>query len=172
MNKNATTKSLLLVLMIFPLIGLAQTVKEFNEENTKVLRTSWEPLIKGLTANMIVHVQCSRTNSDLELGFKLLWVKEGAVDEGAELQFTLDNDSIVTLNNSRFTLPCVGCGAVRFFGSGDLGFYLRFAIPPPEANKLATQKIKKVRLYMTDGYIENNVKAKSGDLIQKELRLL
>ncbi|HWK04434.1 MAG TPA: hypothetical protein VNS58_12420 [Puia sp.] len=164
-------KLLALGLLILPLIGFTQSLKTINDEYSKVLITSWEPIIKGLTANMIVHVQCTRTNSDLELGFKLMWVK-GAVDEGAELQLTMDNDSIVTLNNSRFTLPCVGCGSIGFFGSGDLGFYLRFSIPSRAANELSTRKIKKLRLYMHDGYIEDNVKAKFSDIIQKELRLL
>ena len=164
---------LLLAFIIPPSIVLGQTIKEstYDEEtHTTNQVTSWEPLLKGLTSEMVAHIQCTKANADIDLGFKLLMVR-GAVDEGAALQLYLDNDTVVTLHNTRFTLPCMGCGAVGFFGSGSLGFYLHYYMPPVVVPQLTAHKIKKLRIYMHDGYHEENVKAKFSDILQKELRL-
>lgn len=153
--------------LLLPFMAFTQSAKEIDH----VLMTSWEPLLKGLTNKWPVQVQCTKANSDIELGFKMMWV-DGAVDEGAQLQFTLENDSIVTLYNQKFSLPCTGCGATRWLGSASPGFYLKFSIPPSEASALSSRKLKKIRLYMHDGYIEDNIKGKSVDIIRKELDLL
>jgi len=81
----------------------------------------------------------------------------GAVDEGGQLLLKLDNDSIVTLKNLKYQIFCTG-SALLGCGSSAPGLDLSFGIYKDHLDMLLSHKIVKVRIYLTSGYVEDEVK--------------
>ena len=95
-----------------------------------------------------------------------------AVEEGDKLMMITDTDSILTLNNSEFKISCEGCGAKGMLGSALQGVELRYEISNPTLAYLSENKIKKMRIYTKDGYVEDKIKEKNASIFMKLIKLI
>lgn len=168
-------RSTFCLVLIFTTCSLfAQKIAENKTDDfthLKIVRTTWEPLVKQLGAKMMIHVRVSRIDSNENIGVKIMG-NSGAIDKDANLMLKMDNDSIVILKNIDYKLSCTGCGAIGFAGSAGPGFDLTLLLTEEKKKYLLEHKIVKVRVYFTDGYLEDAVKDKYASTLQNELKLI
>lgn len=155
-------------------IASAQELKENKiDEFTKLAlkRTSYETLVQNFKMNLFI--RGSKIDSTTYLDIKLMiGGKVFSIQENADLMLMLENDSIVTLKNLKFALSCKGCGAKGFAGSAAEGVQTSYVIDDAELKALTTHNIKKIRIYESDGYLEDEIKEKRSELLKKTLLLL
>ena len=150
-------------------------VDEFTKN--KVVRTSWEPLTKK--GKIYSHARVSKINTTTYLDFKIM-LSAGltmdhsvfAIEKGETVMLKLNNDTIVTLNNPEHLISCTGCGAINIIGSGVQGIHLKIDLTDNQISTLLDHKITKIRIYTTDGYVENEVPDKFQEIVSKELSLI
>lgn len=164
----------LLLLLLVPTMAHSQKIIEnqvddFTKNN--VIRTSWDPFTRSGRA--ISFSQFSKINSLYFLYIKIN-LKGGpfSVGEGDKLMLMAENDSILTLLNSKYQISCRGCGAIGIAYSAMDGVELSFHLSESDVQFLLTNKIKKMRLYTTSGYIEEEVKAKFAETFNKQLSII
>ena len=146
-------------------------VDEFTNKSVK--RTSWETLNSDFSSN--IYLRVSELDGYLILNLKLMKVNKSvlSVHEDMRLMLKMQNDSIVTLHAIESTVSCRGCGAIGLFGGGSAwGIEINYDITESEFYALRNLPVKKIRLYTTDGYIEEDISNKNADLIIRLLYLL
>jgi hypothetical protein len=95
-----------------------------------------------------------------------------SIDEGGKLLLMLDNDSIIELRNSKYQISCTGCGATGLVGSSAPGLFINFYLTKDNLSSLITHKVKKVRIYFTDGYKEAEIKDKFAIVFQDQAKMI
>lgn len=157
----------------------AQTIKENQVDEftkNKVIRTSWEFISKS---KVYAHVRASKINDEQTLDFRIMLpggLGSGdhvfAIPQGDAIMIKLENDSIRTLKNTEHKISCSGCGAVNIVGSQAEGIEIFSLLNKADFEQLSKYKIKKIRLYTTDGYKETEIAEKFQDIVKKELALI
>jgi hypothetical protein len=152
----------------------AQTLEENKTDdftNNKVKRTSWETVNE--TMSFSAYFRISQINSDTFFDLKLMiGGKVFSVKKDQELMFKLENGEVVKLANLEYTITCKGCGARGFIGSAAEGAKMSYLIDKDQLEKLKTSKVVKLRIYTSDGYVENDIKEKNSKKIQTAILLL
>lgn len=168
-----TMKTILLACLLIPVMSFAQKITEDKiDEFTKssVKRTSWDKLFSTMKATS--HIRVSKINGIVYLNLKLMDGSVFSMDENAKLMLKSTSDSIVTLYNLKFQITCRGCGAPGFGGSAAEGIDVSYVIDQDQAEYLKTHPLNKVRIYTSEGYIEEQVKSKNSDLLSSQLKLV
>lgn len=168
-------KRLAFLAFLVPSLSFAQKIEENKVDeftHHKIIRTSWEPIIKKFGNSIIGHVRVSKIDGDIYINLRIMRSGSAmAIDEGARLMIKTASDSIVTLNNLKYQISCTGCGAVGFAGSALQGLDLTFPMSDDQANYLLANKAVKLRIYLTDGYLEEEIKEKFAEILINELKL-
>ena len=171
-------KKVLIGLLLISNISFAQKIEDNKTDDftkSKIIRTSWEWLSKaGMFKGTFCHVRVSYVSGTYFLEFKTmeaLPVVE-SISKDADVMIKLENDSVVTMNNLEFTLSCAGCGAVGLNGAYAEGLQFSTIIDKDDFDDLIKYKIKKYRIYLSDGYIEMDIDPKRSDIIAKEIKLI
>lgn len=144
-------------------------VDEFTKNSVK--RTSWETL----TTNMQFTAQyrLSQINKDKLFDFKIIQGgKVLGMKKGEEMMLKLENGEIVTLTSLESATSCVGCGSTNIVGSAAQGISVTYSLSDEAYSKLTGNKVDKVRIYTTDGYLEKEVKDKAANTLQTTLSLI
>ena len=175
-EKTYCMKTTALTLLLLLSFGThAQELKEDRVDDftkTSVKRTSWELAIQ--TTKLQVALRASKLDSLVYLNVRMLrWPdKVFAISEGADIMFLMDNDSVVTVQNLKMAISCKGCGARGLNGSGIEGTETNYALDETKLRLLVKHPLKKIRVYTSAGYLEDEVKEKRADILQKLLQLL
>jgi hypothetical protein len=152
----------------------AQTIKENTiDEFTKkkVMRTSWDLICRSV--KLTAYTSVSKINDDIFISLKLMpGLGVFSISEGDEFLLKLANDSIVKLKCLKYTISCIGCGAIGFMGSGTQGISVDYPISVEQYNRLLDDKINKIRIYTSNGYIESGIKEKFAEVFKKQLTLI
>ncbi|HTK21201.1 MAG TPA: hypothetical protein VL442_16880 [Mucilaginibacter sp.] len=166
-------------LIIFSvLIGLTlKTFAQKLEENKKddftnaaIKRTSWETLTSSLSET--AYFRISQVNGSETFDLKLMLYKIFYIGKDAELSFKLANGEIVTLKNLEYAITCKGCGAAGYSGSAAEGIQVTYPMSSEQVEKLKANKIVKVRIDTSMGYVEDDIKDKRAEKLIKSLGLL
>jgi hypothetical protein len=163
-----------LFLLIF-IKANSQTLKENKvDEFTKnsVKRTSWEPVSK--MGKIYAHVRASKINDQYYLDVKTILLAGDVfgIKEGDVVMLKMSTDSILTLNNPKHLVSCKGCGSVNIIGSDGYGVELNLPVLPDQVDYLISNKITKIRIYTTDGFVESDIKEKFQDAASRVLKLI
>lgn len=170
----------LFITVSFTMVVSAQELKEnkideFTRNNVK--RTSWEPLSKS--GKLYVHARTSKINDAYFLDLKIMLgsaMNIGgtifSITDGPNIMFKMGTDSVLSLVNPKYEVSCQGCGAINIIGSEGYGVHLSIPIDQNQFDYLFKNKVKKIRIYTTDGYTETDIKEKFEDIIIKELLLV
>lgn len=164
----------LLILLLLPALCRGQKIAENKiDEFTKhhVVRTEWELLDRS--DGFYTHVRIS--NIDNSIFLNLRWIHNGevgAVTEGTRIMLKMANDSIITLQTLKSVVSCRGCGAVGFAGSTGYGYDLACALSAEELAALSSLTIKKIRIYLSEGYEEHEIKEKNSQAIKNQILLI
>lgn len=162
---------------IFLLAATCQLFAQKLAENKKdeftnnlIKRTSWESLSSTFSIN--AHFRISLIDSLETFDLKVMIDKRFSIDKDQELMFKLENGEVVKLQNLEAVRTCQGCGAVGLKGSEAPGIAALYPLNKDQAEKLKTNKVVKVRIYTTEGYLECDVKDKFAQKINAALGLL
>lgn len=169
-------KTLSLIVLFFPTFCFAQKLKvnkidEFT--NASVKRTSWET-INYSGKSFMAYVRISKIDDILYLNLKIMLPSDEvfSIDKENELMIKTSTDSIITLYNLKYEISCTGCGANGLLGSALQGMEVSYKIPAEMVSYLLNNMIKKLRIYTTDGYVEDNINDKHAETFIKLLKLV
>jgi hypothetical protein len=166
---------IIFLLLLFPTLCPAQKIAEnkiddFTHLNVK--RTTWESLVYKISGSIIVHTRISKIDSSYYLDIKYMGTSACLMRDNDALMFKMENDSIVTLTNQKSTLSCLGCGAINIVGSGVQGLDLSIPISKQQLTYLASMHAVKLRLYLSDGYIEGEIGKGKYETFIRQIRLM
>jgi hypothetical protein len=165
---------LITVILIFiTLKSFGQKLEENHADDFThdiIKRTSWESLCSSFTAN--AHFRISSINGSKTFDLRLMLDMHFFIDGGSTIMFKLGNGNVVTLKNLDYAKTCKGCGAVGLKGSGAPGIEVSYQLGGDEINQLEADKIVKVRIYTSNGYVDEDIKNKNSDKIEKALSLV
>ena len=144
-------------------------VDAFTKKQIK--KTSWETLSN--IGRIYSYTRVEKIDSTIWLNLRFITGSTIAMREDAKFMLMSDLDSVVSLQNSSFQLSCTGCGAIGFYGSAAPGIDVSFIVSESKKNTLINyNRIKKIRIYTTDGYIEADIKEKHSKSLIKQFQLL
>jgi len=167
-------KTLFLIALFFPTFCLAQKLEvnkidEFTKASVK--RTSWETI--NYSNRLMAYTQISKIDDIYYLNLKIMSPdKVFSIDKEDELMIKTITDSVITLYNLKYEISCTGCGSMGLLGSGLQGIEVSYKIPVEIVSYLLTNKIKKLRIYATNGYFEDDIKDKHAEIFIKLLKLV
>lgn len=167
-------KTLFLIALFFPTFCLAQKLEvnkidEFTKASVK--RTSWETI--NYSNRLMAYTQISKIDDIYYLNLKIMSPdKVFSIDKEDELMIKTITDSVITLYNLKYEISCTGCGSKGLLGSGLQGIEVSYKIPVEIVSYLLTNKIKKLRIYATNGYFEDDIKDKHAEIFIKLLKLV
>jgi hypothetical protein len=138
---------------------------ELNEldefTGVSVKRTSWEYFTRGMKNKTSSYFRISKLDSTyyFDLKIALQPSKVFSISDGEKIMLMLDDKTVYKLDNLEYTVSSTGAGAIGLSGSGMYGVNIS-CISAEDRNfeKLKTNLITKVRIYTTDGYVEDEVK--------------
>lgn len=177
-TKQVVLKIMMLFISFTTSLTLAQTLEENKVDeftNDSVKRTSWETLNK--TMSFTAFYRISRVNDNNFLELKLM-INEGtklktfSIGKEQEIMFKLENGEVVKLANLEYAITCTGCGARGFGGSTGQGIQVTYLMGKEEFDKLKNNAVVKVRIYTSDGYVEETIKEKNSKKIPIMLKLV
>lgn len=158
-------------LLFISSISFSQKIEENKVDDfTKnlVTRTSFEVLSRN---GFNSYCRINKINQSYFLQIRVMNGTVLAVQANSDVMFKMSNDSIISLKVMEGASSCLGCGAIGFLGSASPGIDFKILLTSEEIKQFNSLKIKKVRIYTIDGYIEAEVKEKFSDIITKELNL-
>lgn len=144
-------------------------IDEFTGDLVK--RTNWVEFSSNM--KFTGRFRISRIN-DMTF-FNLKMVVNGSVfsmDKGEKLMFKMKNGDIVELNNLKYTITCIGCGASGLLSSGIPGIEVAYFLSNETIEILKKNTAVKIRIYADDFYVENDLRANQYAKIQKALFLV
>ena len=169
-------KKILLFLFISSFMFAQEIEKNYKDEFTgsQIIKTDWEFLnnaSKGFSAKFRI----SKINENYYLDLKMMIgssnPKVFSIHEGDKLMFKLSNDEILELLSESSEVTCTGCGSTGLVGSAAQGINISYSITEEQFQQLKSTPVAKLRIYTTDGYVENDVKDKHAKTIQKTFQL-
>jgi hypothetical protein len=172
-------KIILLVTLITVIIGNAfqlygQTLEEDKVDeftNNSIKRTSWETL--NMSMDFTAYYRISSINNQKYFDLKLMiGAKVFSINKDQELMFKLENGEFVKLPNLEYSITCTGCGAIGFSGSQAQGAKIMYPIDDAQFEMLKNNTVVKVRIYTSDGYVEDETKEKYAIKMQKAIKLV
>jgi len=143
---------------------------------TSVKRTSFEEASDrySLSASMYNFIRFSKIDNVYYLDFKTILAGGNvfAIDANDELMLKLSSGEILKLKALKFRTTCKGCGAEGLSGSGRQGMLQNYRISEEQVNQIINDLITDLRLYTTDGYIDEAVPPKDATNISKIAELI
>ena len=163
--------TLVLAVTIITAIGYGQKIEENKVDDftkNSVIRTSFEVLSRS---GFNSYCRINKINQSYYLQIRVMNGSVLSVRFNSDVMFKMSNDSIISLKVMEGASSCIGCGAIGFLGSASPGIDFQVILTSEEIEQFKSLKVKKVRIYTIDGYIEAEVKEKFSDIIAKELNL-
>ncbi|MDR0509755.1 MAG: hypothetical protein LBH06_01510 [Rikenellaceae bacterium] len=150
----------------------ANYVDEFK--GYKVVETSWDWLLRPIAIKQPIcaYFRIRRINDDYYFGLKIMLTSGQvfAIEKAAEIIFILDDGSKYTINSTSYEVSSKGAGAIGLSGSGAQGINIQYlSVLDPNFSILAEKKVKKMRIYTTDGYLEDDIPEKGASNLQTAL---
>ncbi len=169
-------KTFFLIALFSPTFCFAQKLKENKIDdftNASVKRTSWE-MINYSGKSFVAYAKITKIDHLFYLNLKIILSNDEvfSIDKEDELMIKTVADSIVTLYNLKYAISCTGCGSTGLLGSNVQGTEVSYKIPVEIVSYLLNNKIKKIRIYTTDGYVEDEIKDKHAETFIKLLKLV
>ena len=156
-------KLLIIVFFLGTYLSIAQKiVKNETDEFTgsSIKQSDWNTL--SMTRDLACYFRISQVNNKLRFDLKLnLAGKVFSIDKGQEIMFKLSNNEIVKLENVKYTVTCNGCAAKGIVGSNTEGIQVTYYLTQEKLKLLTDNEVVKVRVYTSEGYVEDSIKAKN-----------
>lgn len=178
LKKTKNMKNIILILFFVSIanysFGQKLVKNEVDEFTGKTVKeTSWETLHRSMTLNS--YVRFRKVDNTIYFVFKM-GVGFGktvySVDEGEVFYLKFTDDEIIKISNSQYELTTIGGGSVGLLGSSGFGVELTCIINQETLLKLEEKTLAKVRVYTSDGYVEDEVNKKRAETFKKLAKLI
>jgi pimeloyl-CoA synthetase len=169
---------LLLPLLLFCSTAFAQKlITDKTDEFThhKVKETSIEILAHPFKMSGFSYdFRFKKVDEDVYLNLRIMLMSNSvfAIKDGRVLLLKMQNDSVIELKNSDYTISKRGAAGNGLSASNCEGASLYFSLSKEDIEMIKNNKIIKVRLYTTDGYTEQDVKAAADKRVKDALALV
>lgn len=165
---------LLLPLLLFCSTGFAQkliTNKTDEFTGNKVKETSVENLAQPLSG-FSYRFSFKKINDNLY--FNLRVISHGSVFaiKDGEVLMLKTADSIIKLSNTEYAISKKGGAGGGLSSSYSEGVSLNFRLDNEAIEMIKNKIIQKIRLYTTDGYTEQDIKASADKRVKEALALI
>lgn len=156
----------------------AQKLQENKiDEFTKALvrRTNWIDLHKkkGSWRPHKSVYQVERVNNTININVKMMLNNTVySVNEGDAMMFLMTDGTVVTLKNKTYQLTTYGVGAPGYVGSDNLGTECKYEVTNEDIKLIQSGIIKKIRIYTSQGYVEQNDDENVSKTLKKALDLV
>jgi hypothetical protein len=162
----------LIVISNLNLCGQSLEVDEVDEfTKNRVKKTTYETLHTSMKFSAFCRISNINGSEFFELKM-MIGAKVFSINKDQELMLKLDNEEIITIKNLEYAITCTGCGAKGFGGSTGQGIKTSYFLSKEQHEKLKTNKVVKLRIYTSDGYVEGEVKEKNYLFLKNALSLV
>lgn len=166
-----------LYLLSFNVSKAQKLTEDKMDEFTKVWikRTSWAALTKDPTSMKPYRsaFRVCKINDKVFLDLKMmLGDKVYSINEGDPIMFLFESGEVVKIYSNEFAITSTGAGAEGYGGSSELGTNTTYDLSPEVIEKIQTSKIKKIRIYISDSYIEQEDKRNADKHLKRCLTLI
>lgn len=166
---------IVLVLSATPFLAPCQKLAENKiDEFTKqvIKRTSYEVAVQK--SNFSFFVRISKVDSLESVDIKMISgdQKIYSISSGMEIMLMLENGEIIALKGLRSVVSCKGCGARGSSGRSTFGIENSYGLDVQSRNKLLFAKVKKLRIYTADGFVESELNDKYSTVIGELIFLI
>lgn len=161
----------ILIFLLLPIFCIGQECRyEKNEidkfTKSKILKTKWTGLWSTLRSGLAFKALRINDTKYLELCYSASSIY--SINEGSELMFLMNNDSVVKLiaDESKIADPHTSSYGTTWSIAVD--YYL----PESDYKVLLNGIVKTIRFYTPDGYIEKEIKMKRSKNLNKILKCI
>lgn len=127
---------------------------EFTQ--AKIVESDWGKLQYNFDGNAFFRIR--KVNEKMYFEFKRMIVPICSIPKDASLYFKLDNDSIVQIHATEYSISGRGNGAIGLAGSNAMGIEAEYLLTGDALNTLKNGNVTKIRYYLSDTYVEFDVK--------------
>lgn len=164
-----------IILFSFSLIAFSQTIiEERIDEFTgdTIVRTSWETLHAGF--DFASYFRVTWINSDFYFELKLMVAggKVFSINKNDEIILKFNDGSIMKINAMKYGITSIGAGARGLSGSNAMGLEMNYFLQNRNIKILDKKLIEKMRIYLTDSYIECKLSKRNSKKIQNAVKML
>lgn len=147
------------------------TIDEFTK--SKIVNTDYEALKQSFKASWQYRFRLVDNTLILDLVVVLGGGTVFSVKEGQKFMLKMKDEQIITLENHEYTITSrSGAYAGSFGGSNAMGLTLHFIVNKEQQEILNTGELSKIRLYTSDGYIEDEIKSNKAETFRQCLNLI
>lgn len=167
----------LLFLLLLSVNLQAQTLVEDKIDDftkNRIKRTSWEILFRqsGLKNPTNIFYNVSKVDSVYGLTMKIMLGNVFSIDTDDELMIKLENDSVISLHNYRYTISKKGGGSIGYWGSAMQGLTALYEIDNNQYKLLLSVPISKIRIALSRSQIDLDINPKNANSFIDALLLL
>lgn len=165
---------IIILLLLLPSFSIGQKIVDDKTDDftkAKIKRTSWETICgKG---SFYTYAKGAKIDDTRYLTLRIMGNHNHfTVRDSDVLMIKMQSDTIIELRIYEPAYSCRGCGAISIVGSAAEGIEVRFKLIESVYEYLINNKIAKMRLYTSDGYMEGELKEKHAEMLIKVLELI
>lgn len=169
---------LTLLLLLLPVMAGAQKIAEDKTDEfkgTRVIRTDWNKQVEKMSGP-VSFVRISKLDSLYVLDFKTAYGAGASgvysIKQGSELIFKLADETMVTLKSIETVVSEKGGGTIGITASSWYGTQTTYVLTAEQRDQLKKSPAVKYRIYMRDGYNDQDIKEKWQNSISLMLHLI
>lgn len=167
-------KKTLLLVLSFTMLQLSSQTLEVNKVDeftgVKIKSTSWEKLTNN-KAIFKSYICLRKIDSTSFVNLKIAADFIFSVHKGSELMFKLESGDIIKLSNRSYNISSRGEGSINARTADMYGTNTRYLVTLPQLDSLKNNRIVKIRVYLSRGYIEGDVDQEESSLFGKSIDL-
>ncbi len=162
--------------------AISQTIAENKKDEFKgysIIRTDWEVLFKKgssfINNSTSLKYRFTKIDGKIILDIKMILMggRVFSINEKDELIFLFDDDSTLTYKSLHYIVASKGGGATGAWGAALWGLMASYSNESDiNFKELESKKVKKVRIYTDEGYVEKEIKPKHSMILKKSIELI
>lgn len=164
---------ILLIILLSANVTFSQkliTNKTDEFTGAKIKETSWEYIVPRTKGSY--QIQIRQIDTTIYLYMKCMGGFTVVASSKNDPLMLKTNDTVVKLYPTEYQSSCIGCGTNNFGGSKAWGLSQTYIISKDTYDILYNYGVLKLRIYLTDSYIEEKVKEEDSMIISNMLKII
>lgn len=154
-------------MFLVTLFGFSQKIVENKIDDftkNKVVRTDWEKIC--VSRDLYLYSRISKIDESYYIEMKIPTNYVTSIDTNDDVSFMFENNEIINLKSTEYKITCYGCGSIGLAGSAALGLGFSCKISNLDIEKFKNSLVKKIRIYKSGGYSEDELKSKNSEKLK------
>ncbi|SHJ10015.1 hypothetical protein SAMN04488508_105310 [Aquimarina spongiae] len=162
--------------------AISQTIAKNKRDEFKgysIIKTDWEVLFKkgsSWTSNSTsLKYRFTKIDETIMLDIKMILLegKVFSISKYNELIFLFDDDTTLTYKSLYDVVASEGGAATGLWGASLWGLMASYSSEHDiDLKELESKKVKKIRIYTDEGFVEKEIKSKHSDILKKCIKLI